>query len=292
MEFFLFRPQMRTPFDKLVTIAKRAEEAGFIGIAGMDHLVASGAEDQVLYEAMVTNTWLAAHTAKLRVGSLVMCDAFRNPALLAQQVLSLDHASGGRFELGIGWGSYKHDFTYFGLEPSQPRDRVQRLRETLEVLRLLWRGVVFDYEGQFHQFKSARSATMPLGKIPIIIGGAKPRTMALVREFADWWNLDIRYLEELEGSAFQELRSQAGNARVSVQEMIAYVPRAIDRPAITKLAMQRFPFARPITGTGSDLVEHFQRRAALGVERTYVWFCDFASVETLAGFGEEVIGKI
>jgi alkanesulfonate monooxygenase SsuD/methylene tetrahydromethanopterin reductase-like flavin-dependent oxidoreductase (luciferase family) len=292
MEFFLFRPQMRTPFEKLVTVAKSAEAAGFIGIAGMDHLLGPGAEDQIVYEAMVTNTWLAAHTTKLKVGSLVMCDAFRNPALLAQQVVSLDHASGGRFELGLGWGSYKNDFTYFGLEPSQPRDRVQRLRETLEVLRLLWSGEVFDFDGEFLNFHSARSATLPLGKIPITIGGAKPRTLALVRDFADWWNLDVRYLEELAGSAFQELRGQAGRARISIQEMVAYVPHGADRAAITKLAMQRFAYAKPVIGTGSELIEHFQRRAALGVERTYVWFCDFASAETLAGFGAEVIGKM
>ena len=292
MEFFLFRPQMRTPFEKLVTIAKLAERCGFIGMAGMDHLIAPGAEDQVAYEAMVTNTWLAAHTATLKVGSLVMCDTFRNPSLLAQQAVSLDHASGGRFELGLGWGSYKNDFAYFGLQPTQPRDRVQRLRETLEVLRLLWKGEPFDFAGQFHRFKSARSATVPLGKIPIVIGGAKPRTLELVREFADWWNLDVRYLDELAGNAFQQLRGQAGNARVSVQEMVAYVARAQDRAVVTKMALQRFGYSKPLIATGPELVEHFQRRAELGVERTYVWFCDFAAAETLAGFGEEVIAKI
>src|SRR5690349_10193935 len=135
MEFHLFLPQMRTSFERLVQTAKAAEAAGFIGMAGMDHLVATGAEEQVTYEAMTVNTWLAAHTERLKVSSLVLCDAFRHPAVLAQQAVSLDHASGGRFELGIGWGSYVNDFGYFGLQPNQPRDRVQRLRETLEVLK-------------------------------------------------------------------------------------------------------------------------------------------------------------
>ncbi len=292
MEFHLFMPQMRTTFERLVTVARGAEAAGFDGIAGMDHLVATGAEEHTTYEAMVTNTWLAAHTSKLKVSSLVLCDAFRSPAVLAQQAVSLDHASGGRFELGIGWGSYANDFGYFGLQPNLPRDRVQRLRETLEVLRALWSGEESDYQGQFHHLTKARQVTKPLGRIPIVIGGGKPKTLALVREFADWWNLDIRYLDQFDGGAFAELRAQAGTARVSIQEMIAYIPPGADRAAITDLAMRRFSYARPAIGTGPELVEHFRRRAEQGVERIYTWFCDFAPPETLAGFGEEVIGKI
>lgn len=292
MEFHLFLPQMRTTFDRLVATAKAAEVAGFVGMAGMDHLVATGAEDQTTFEAMVTNTWIAAHTERLKVSSLVLCDAFRHPAVLASQAVSLDHASGGRFELGIGWGSYANDFDYFGLQPRQPRDRVQRLRETLEVLRALWSGETVDYDGQFQHFAKARQVTVPLTRIPIVIGGGKPRTMALVREFADWWNLDIRYLDQFEGGAFDELRAQAGEARISIQEMVAYVPSEADRAAVTETAMRRFHYARPAIGTGPELVEHFRRRAEQGVERVYAWFCDFARPETLAGFGEEVIGRI
>jgi alkanesulfonate monooxygenase SsuD/methylene tetrahydromethanopterin reductase-like flavin-dependent oxidoreductase (luciferase family) len=292
MEFHLFLPQMRMKFDQLVAKAQAAEDAGFIGMAGMDHLVATGAEEQTTYESMVTNTWIAAHTQRLKVSSLVLCDAFREPAVLASQAVSIDHASGGRFELGIGWGSYANDFDYFGLQPRQPRDRVQRLRETLEVLRALWTGQEVDYEGQFHHFAKARQVTVPLNKIPLVIGGGKPRTMALVRDFADWWNLDIRYLDQFEGDAFAELRQQAGDARISIQEMVAYVPSEADRATVTETAMRRFHYARPAIGTGPELVEHFRRRADQGVERVYAWFCDFARPETLAGFGQEVIAKL
>ena len=87
---------------------------GFIGITGMDHLAPPLAESQPMYEAIVTNMWLAAHTERLRVGSLVLCDAFRHPAVLARQAVSIDHASGGRFELGIGWGSVPDELAMFG----------------------------------------------------------------------------------------------------------------------------------------------------------------------------------
>jgi alkanesulfonate monooxygenase SsuD/methylene tetrahydromethanopterin reductase-like flavin-dependent oxidoreductase (luciferase family) len=285
VQFHLFLPQMRLSFERMVAIARAAEDAGFNGIAGMDHLLPPGAEDQPMYEAMIANTWLAAHTSRIKVGSLVLCDAFRHPAVLARQAVSLDHASKGRFELGMGYGSVARDFSLFGVTPAEPRERVQRLRETLEVLRALWAGEMLDYSGQYHRLQQATQAPRPLGKIPIIIGGAGPKTLALVREFADWWNLDVRQLDKLE-----QLRPAVGNARVSIQEMVAYVPQESARAAVTEAALRRFSRSSPVIGTGAELAAHFRRRAAQGVERIYTWFCDFAQPETLAAFGAEVIG--
>src|SRR5215813_9935296 len=126
---------MRLTFDQLVARARAAEAAGFAGITGMDHLAPPLAFEQPMFEAIVTTTWLAAHTERISVGSLVLCDAFRSPTMLARQAVSLDHASGGRFELGIGWGSVRDELVTFGVGSAEPRQRVERLRETLEVLR-------------------------------------------------------------------------------------------------------------------------------------------------------------
>jgi len=85
------------------------------GVAGMDHLAPPMAEDQPMYEAMVTNMWLAAHTETVTLSSLVLCDAFRHPAMLAREAVAIDHASGGRYELGLGWGSVPAEFEVYAL---------------------------------------------------------------------------------------------------------------------------------------------------------------------------------
>ena len=287
MEFSLFFPQMRQSFDQLVARARAAEAAGFAGIAGMDHLVPPLADDQPMFEAMIANTWLAARTERLKVGSLVLCDAFREPSVLARQAVSIDHASGGRFELGIGWGSWTEEFDVFGMGPREPRERVQRLRETLEVLRALWAGEVVDYHGRYHQLTGARQEPVPLGRIPIVIGGTGPKTLALVREFADWCNVQTGTLAKL-----PELRSQIGDVRVSIQEMVAFIGPDADREAVTAMAKKRFRFARPAIGSGAELLDHYGRLAEQGVERVYTWFCDFAPPDTLAQFGEEVVAPL
>jgi alkanesulfonate monooxygenase SsuD/methylene tetrahydromethanopterin reductase-like flavin-dependent oxidoreductase (luciferase family) len=287
MEFNLFLPQMRLSFDQLVDRARAAEMAGFTGMTGMDHLVPPLADDQPMFEAIVTSTWLAAHTQHLRVGSLVLCDAFRHPAVLARQAVSIDHATGGRYELGIGWGSVPEELATFGIGSIEARDRVERLRETLEVLRALWAGETVDYDGSNHRLSGARQEPRPLGHIPIVIGGTGPKTLALVRDFADWWNVHVGHLHKVD-----ELRPQVGDARVSIQQMVAIIPRDADREAITAVAERRFGFSRPVIGSGAELVDHYGRLAEQGIERVYTWFCDFAPPETLSAFGEEVIAPL
>jgi alkanesulfonate monooxygenase SsuD/methylene tetrahydromethanopterin reductase-like flavin-dependent oxidoreductase (luciferase family) len=287
MEFNLFLPQMRLSFDQLVDRARTAEAAGFDGMTGMDHLVPPMADDQPMFEAIVTTTWLAAHTERLQLGSLVLCDAFRHPAVLARQAVSIDHASGGRYELGIGWGSVPEELATFGVGSTEARDRVERLRETLEVLRALWAGETIDYDGCYHRFSGARQDPRPLGRIPIVIGGTGPKTLALVRDFGDWWNVHVGHLDRLDA-----LRSQVGDARVSIQQMVAIVPRGGDRDAISAVAQRRFGFSNPVIGSGSELVEHYGRLAEQGIERVYAWFCDFAAPETISAFGEEVIAPL
>jgi alkanesulfonate monooxygenase SsuD/methylene tetrahydromethanopterin reductase-like flavin-dependent oxidoreductase (luciferase family) len=287
MQFNLFIPQMRLSYEQLVARARAAEAAGFVGITGMDHLAPPLADGQPMYEAIVTTTWLAAHTERIQVGSLVLCDAFRLPALLAKQAVSIDHASGGRFELGIGWGSVPAEFSVYGIGSDAPRDRVARLRESLEVIRALWAGEVVDHDGEHHHLSGARQEPLPLGHIPIVIGGSGPKTLALVREHADWWNVHIADVHRL-----AELRPQAGDARVSIQQMVAFVGEGADRTAVEEQARRRFGYATPLMGTASELVDAYGRLAEEGVERVYTWFCDFAPPDTLSEFGETVVAPL
>ena len=240
--------------DVMVEKARAAEAAGFTGMAGMDHLAPPMAEQHDMYEALTTNAWLLAHTDRLVQGQLVLCDAFRHPAVLAREAVTLDHASGGRFELGIGWGSVVEEFTTYGVQPIAARERVGRLKETLEIVRALWTGETLDYEGEWFQLVAARQMPMPLAKIPIVIGGTGPKTMALVAEHADWWNVPIHQLDRLD-----EMRERAGDARVSVQRMYAFVPEGADRAAIEEAARRRFGY--------STLVDRWSRRDARPLPR-------------------------
>lgn len=283
LEFWLFLPQMRLTMDQLVDRARAAEAAGFAGLAGMDHLTPPLAESQPMFEAMITNTWLASQTEELRVGSLVLCDSFRHPAVLAREAVSIDHVSGGRYELGIGWGSVVEELGTFGIGSQEPKVRLSRLRESLEIIKALWTGEALDYEGEHFSLHGAQQVPGPVGHIPIVIGGAGKGTMRLVAEHADWWNVHTHIVDKLD-----EMRPLAGNARCSLQVQVAFVPPSAPRDEIEATARRRFG-RTPIVGTAPEVVDYFGSLQERGVERVYVWFCDFASPDTLAAFGEAVI---
>jgi alkanesulfonate monooxygenase SsuD/methylene tetrahydromethanopterin reductase-like flavin-dependent oxidoreductase (luciferase family) len=284
-EFHLYLPQMRMTFDDIVGRAQTAEASGFTGIAIMDHLAPPHAEDQPMFEAMITATWLAAYTERMKIGHLVLCDSFRHPAVLARQAVSLDHASGGRFELGIGWGSVPAELATYGVGTNDSGARVRRLSETLLVLRALWSGEVVDFDGDFHRIAAAQQLPIPLEPIPIVIGGAGRATLELVATHADWWNVPIYATDRLE-----QLRPLAGNARTSIQQLVAVVPSEADRGSVTEAAGRRYGTwnSNLVTGTADDLVSHFSALCDRGVERFYVWFTDFATLPTLEIFGEVI----
>ena len=286
LEFHLFQPQMRLTLDAVVERAIAAEAAGFAGIAGMDHLMPPMATGHPMYEAMTTATWVAARTSTIGVGSLVLCDAFRHPAVLARECVTIDHASGGRFELGIGSGSVPDELVTFGIGPEDAKARIRRLDETLEVLAALWTGEPVEHHGEFFTIDGGRQLPVPTRDIPIVIGGTGPRTMELVAKHATWWNVSVDKLDRLDG-----LRDRAGRARVSTQQLVAFVPTESARDEITAVATQRFGAfgSGPVIGTGTELVDFYAGLRETGVERTYVWFTDFAPPETIAAFGAEVV---
>jgi alkanesulfonate monooxygenase SsuD/methylene tetrahydromethanopterin reductase-like flavin-dependent oxidoreductase (luciferase family) len=288
-QIFLFLPQMRMDIDDIVRRAQTAEAAGFTGMALMDHLSPPLADGQPMYEALTTATWLAAKTERLVLGHLVLCDAFRHPAVLARQAVTLDHASRGRFELGIGWGSVPAELEVFGVAGAGGRARVARLRESLEVMTRLWTGEPVDHDGEVFHIAGGRQRPTPLDHIPIVIGGTGRRTMQLVAEYADWWNVPSNDLGRLD-----DVRPLAGKARTSIQQMVAFIAAPDERADVTTLATRRFGWAGDglCIGDAPELLDHFAALADRGVERIYVWFTDFADPRTLEAFGEQVIDAL
>ncbi len=285
-EFFLYLPQLLMDVESITERALAAERSGFDGIAFMDHLAPPLRESAPMYEAMTLATWIAAKTTTLRVGHLVLCDAMRHPAVLARQAVTLDRASGGRFELGIGWGSIAGELVAFGVTDDPPARRVGRLGETLELLEAFWRGESVHHHGEHFTVDAAGQQPTPLGTIPLLVGGVGPRTLALVRRHATWWNLPITALDRLEA-----LRPDAGPARVSTQHLVAFASDPSRRAEVEATARRRFGgMGGPLlVGDAAELRAHFERYRALGVERFYTWFTDFAVAPTLEAFGEQVI---
>lgn len=278
VQWYLFLPQVRLSVGDITDRARHAEASGFDGIAFIDHLEAPGLPGESIWEAMSVATWVAANTERLRIGHLVLCDAFRHPAVLAKQAVTLSDASGGRFDLGLGSGSWPAEFTRFEVGRQDAVTRVQQLGRHLDLIKQYW-GDRTPTDGVVQLPKR----TQP---IPLVLGGSGPRMMELVRRHADWWNLPADLLDRL-----PRLAPAAGGARISVQQMIGFVRSGADPDAVREVSTRRFGVLGSglVCGDADELRKHFARLADQRVERFYVWFADFAPADSLHEFGETVI---
>ncbi len=288
--FGLYLPQLRMPWERIVERTVTAEAVGFDSLWLMDHFIAPAAPEVDTYEGWTVATALAAHTSTIRIGHLVLCDPFRHPVLLAKMAATFDVVSHGRLELGIGWGSVADELRRFGFGPETPARRARRLRETLEILRLMFAGEPFDYAATGFTLEGAIGRPVPVQPhVPVHIGGGGPQlTMPLVREFADWWNCPGYALDRID-----ELRPLAGKARISVQHAIGLAATDAERDDVTATVSKRFgSWGGVVAGTAREVADALRKEVDQGVEGFVLQFSDFGTTETLERFMGEVAPRV
>lgn len=178
-------------YTELRELAQTAEARGLDSIWLFDHLLFRWDEadpDQTsgIWECWTLLSALAEATERVELGTLVLCNPFRNPALLAKMAHTLDEVSNGRLLLGLGAGWHKPEFDAFGF----PFDhRVSRFEEALQIMTPLLKGQRVDFAGKFYQ--AANCVITPPGpreRIPLLVGAGQPRMLRLVARYADQWN--------------------------------------------------------------------------------------------------------
>src|SRR3954451_21913258 len=182
-------------FDRTVALATAAEAGRFDSLWVMDHfwqLPALGGPDEPILEAYTLLGALAARTERVQLGTLVTGVTYRNPAMLAKMVTTLDVISHGRAILGIGAAWYDVEHTGYGFEFPGARERLARLEEAVQICRALLRDERPTFDGRFYSTADARNVPKPLqaGGPRIMIGGSgEKRTLRLVAQYADMCNV-------------------------------------------------------------------------------------------------------
>src|SRR5262245_59856334 len=290
LHFGVFLPQIRLSWPEIEARALCAEALAYHSLWLMDHLAAPGAEENDCLEAWTLATALAARTEHLRLGHLVLCNSFRHPSLLAKMAATLDHISGGRLELGLGWGSQPGELSAFGIGEESPTVRAARLRETIEILRLLFSGERVTYQGRFFQLKDAIARPVPVqARLPIHVGGAGPKlTLPIVRDLADGWHCVSTGVERLE-----DLAPLVGNVRISVQHPVAIAESEAARDSVRARAERRFAgWGGLICGTAGEVAAALAREARAGVSLFICVFADGGRPETLERFARDVVPAV
>jgi len=181
-----------TSWDSLREHALLAEDLGFDQISTGDHLVPAAGGDMNLAQFecwQILSAW-AALTRRVRIGALVSANSYRHPAILAKQVATLDHITGGRAFLGLGAGWMEFEHEAYGMSFGTPTERLDRLTESVRIIRSLLDNSRTTFKGAHYTIRDAPAEPKPIqARLPILIGGGgEKRTLRIAARYADYWH--------------------------------------------------------------------------------------------------------
>jgi alkanesulfonate monooxygenase SsuD/methylene tetrahydromethanopterin reductase-like flavin-dependent oxidoreductase (luciferase family) len=261
--FGLKTTPMRVTYEDILRVWQEADELPEIADAWLwDHFMPiAGPKDGQILEGWTLLSALAASTRRLRLGLLVTSNRIRPPAVLGKIATTVDVISGGRLIMGLGVGGTVQppdtggiagenpaaaEYAAYGLKLVPPSEGIARLAETIAILRGMWTRDVFDFHGRYYTLTGNRNEPKPLQRPspPLLIGGWGNRTLRLVAEHADIWNIPgpphntLDYITERNAVLDDHCETIGRDPRTitrSVQYIVSYDNPAADRKVITAL---------------------------------------------------------
>ena len=277
------------PFDRLVSVVKAAEDAGFDTVTFADRPPEDNLEGWTLASA------IGALTRRVILTHSTLNVPFRNPALTAKMAASLDVITGGRVELTLGAGGQEPHYRAYGIPFGTPGERFTDLKDAVTIMRGMWGAEPFSYQGRQYGVEETMAEPRPVrGAIPIIIGAGKPRMLRYTGAVADGWIKNGGWPDSME-----QLRDLVGQMEAGAVEA-GRDPRTIRR--VLNCAVYIGPGQPPaddtartqggLIGTAERILEIVDEYAEAGVDSFHMRFPGPDAEEQMRRFGEEVIAPL
>lgn len=192
-------PTLAQPWEDVLEVSRHADATGWDGVYVMDHFMGNdpgtgvlprGAVEVPTLEGTGALAALAVATDRVRLGTLVLGNTYRHPAVLANWAATVDHISGGRVLFGVGAGWQENEHAQYGIELPAPGERLSRFEEACQVWHGLLREPTTTIDGRYYQLTDAICEPKPVqSPMPLLIGGKGDRMMGIVARYADEWNM-------------------------------------------------------------------------------------------------------
>lgn len=240
-----------------------------------DHLQ-WGSDDTL--ENFTTLSYLAAQFPNFRVGNLVLCQSYRNPALVAKMAATLHFLSGGRYIMGIGAGWKADEYLAYGYPIPDMKTRWEQLEEAIIIIRALWTSQPATFEGKHYQIHDAYCQPQPSPPIPILIGGAgERRTLPLAARYADWWNFNSCPAEVYahKVAVLKEHCKRIGRNPAEIKLVYSATVSVSEDPA----EVLRHPYKHIIAGNSKEVIQELEQFCEIGVSHFMVRFSSLTALE-------------
>ncbi len=302
LPFYVFRSEVpaASMFSRIREVVLDCERLGYDSVWLDDHLMFGR---MPILECWSTLSALAAVTSRIRLGTMVTSNAFRNPALTAKMAATVDLISGGRLELGLGAGVQKDEHEAYGFPFPNPKVRVEQLKESVEIIKLLWTREKVTYAGKHYRVADAVCEPKPLQKPhpQIIIGGVGEKyLLEVTARHAD--RFDFSYLPTLEaykhkmqvlqercmaiGRDFNEIEKSCWpEGQIILARNKAELEEKVQRIKPKDLSRKDFEKSH-FLGTSTALTAKLQPYLGLGVTHFMLFFADLPDRGSLQLFAE------
>ena len=286
---------------KTVEIATLAERLGYDSVWVYDHVhnVPVPAHE-TMFECWTTLAAISQRTSTIRLGQMVSCAGYRNPALVAKITSTLDVISGGRLDWGIGAGWYDSEYRAYGYDYPSNAKRIGMLRETVEIVKAMWTEPDANYSGRHFTIDGAQCDPKPLQTPhpPVWIGGGGEQlTLKVVAQHATHSNFGGKP-EEWQHKA-EVLKGHCAAVGRDYEEITkTWSPEVFIRETEAEIGTESRSFwgepfeswkAGNLVGTPEQVVEKLKVYQSLGCGGVVPWVADFPGTETLTLFAEQVM---
>ncbi|GLV56750.1 LLM class F420-dependent oxidoreductase [Dictyobacter sp. S3.2.2.5] len=292
-------------YETMTRVAQEAENLGFDSIWLFDHFhTVPQPTQEPTFECWTSTAALSRDTKRVRIGQMVTCNSYRNPALLAKMASTVDVLSHGRLNFGIGAGWYEHEYNAYGYDFPDGPTRLRQLRDALRIIRAMWTEEEATVEGKYLHVNGAINQPKGVQKphIPLLIGGAGEKvTLKLVAQYADACN--IQHLDN-EGlarkfSIIKEHCDNVGRDYNSIWRTVLFncAIAETDQEALTKSApyQRNTPADRirqqALVGTPDAIYKRVQEIEQAGAQELIIFLQDSAQLESLRMFAKACINR-
>jgi alkanesulfonate monooxygenase SsuD/methylene tetrahydromethanopterin reductase-like flavin-dependent oxidoreductase (luciferase family) len=304
MHFGLTLPQIKRSWAEARDAAVEFDDLGFDSVWVCDHLYGVPMPNLPIFEAWSELAAVGALTKRVELGTLVTPVFFRNPAVLAKQVATIDHISNGRTVVGLGSGWFAMEFESYGLPFPPVKDRLRALDETAAALKRLWTEPSVTFEGAHVMLRDAMSEPKPVRRPPILIGGGGEKIlMGIVARHADIWNNlavhQSQLREKLDVLKRRCERERRDFGEITVSQQCLVVIAASDDAAREQLGKAAKIYgghmagpgyeADGIWGTPAQVIERIERHRKLGCTHFVIELFGRDTREPARLFAEQVL---
>jgi alkanesulfonate monooxygenase SsuD/methylene tetrahydromethanopterin reductase-like flavin-dependent oxidoreductase (luciferase family) len=301
----------RTSWKLVADTARRADDLGFESLWMPDHFILG--KNGATFECLTTIASLAQLTQKVKIGSWVLCNNYRNPSLVAKMSSTLGITSGDRFILGYGAGWYGDEYRAFGYQFPKAPERVEMLREGIQIVKGMLANYKFSFSGKHYTVSDVVNEPKPKRQVPLVVGGWGKKILEIAATYADGWDIggDPPLEDYVSKMAFikQILRNnnrRLGDFMTSVhmhvligkndaevrekrKKVLDVVSKLENKVLFRPSSEYSFDISKTLIGTPDQIKEKLGAYEKIGCKRFILMFMDYPVYDSIGLFASKLM---